>query len=310
MKRNVIIQKLVKEGFSEKTLSSFTDKQILSLSERILKEQVSTAPKKPEITIPKTMSNPMDTLKKVQNAVGQNAKVSVSEENGDVKENLKGNQKKIDVNKNNKIDKEDFKLLKKKKEVKEDGWDSKLVSKKSKEIGKSVKSRSVGRNFDNLSMDDSQIGKSDDDFYVKLKKSKYNPEKGELELPNDLDESKKRNIGKNKKMALTLKKLKEHSDTKEWVSKLVETNYHSMTTKNEIMELITSKLNESEVQENNPQTSPKPSPTTVPNPTTKPQKPKRENPFEPKHNPKPKAEVKLPEFMKFKNIGIRLKNSK
>ena len=65
--------------------------------------------------------------------------------------------------------------------------------------------------------------------------------------------------------------------------------------------------------ENQPST--KPTPGTTPNPTIdpskpKPQKPKRENPFEPKHNPRPKAEVKLPEFMKFKNIGIRLKNSK
>lgn len=295
MKRNIIIQKLINEGFSEKTLSMFTDKQILALSERVLQEQTTTSVvKKPEITIPKTMSNPMDTLKKVQNAVGQTAKVSVSEENADDKKEVKGK--------------------KKKKEVKEDGWDSKLVTKKFKKIGDSVKRSSPQRNFDNLTMDDSQTGRSkDDDFYTKLRKSKYNPEKGELELPDDVNEGKKskeKKIGQKDKIALTLKKLKEHSDTQEWVDKLVETNYHSMTTKNEIMELINSKLVEHEVQENNPQTAPTPSPTTIPKPGTKPQKPKRENPFEPKHNPKPKAEVKLPEFMKFKNIGIRLKNSK
>ena len=47
-------------------------------------------------------------------------------------------------------------------------------------------------------------------------------------------------------------------------------------------------------------------------PTTKPGKPKRENPFEPKHNPKPKAEGSegLPEFLKFDNLGIKFKNSK
>lgn len=349
MKRNIIIQKLINEGFSEKTLSMFTDKQILALSERVLQEQTTTAIKKPEITIPKTMSNPMDTLKKVQNAVGQSAKVSVSEDNKEIVD-IKKKKRKTTDEKNRERGKEEYdkrpkrgeapegsddfddrfnaweekikkkriqKKLSKKSEVSEDGWDSKLVTKKFKELGKSVKKSSPQRNFDNLTMDDSQTGRlKDDDFYTKLRKSKYNPEKGELELPDDVNEGKKskeKKIGKKLKLALTLKKLKEHSETQEWVDKLVETNYHSITTKNEIMELINSKLVEHEVLENNPQTSPKPnnpSPTTIPKPGTKPQKPKRENPFEPKHNPKPKAEVKLPEFMKFKNIGIRLKNSK
>ena len=40
-------------------------------------------------------------------------------------------------------------------------------------------------------------------------------------------------------------------------------------------------------------------------PTTKPGKPKRENPFEPKHKPKPKA--KLPKQLSFDSIGLDLK---
>ena len=39
MKRNEIIQKLVSEGFSEKTLVNFTDKQLNDLSTRMLGEQ-------------------------------------------------------------------------------------------------------------------------------------------------------------------------------------------------------------------------------------------------------------------------------
>jgi hypothetical protein len=39
------------------------------------------------------------------------------------------------------------------------------------------------------------------------------------------------------------------SDVKEWVESLAENNFHSFTSKNEIMELIQSKLNESEVME-------------------------------------------------------------
>ena len=115
-------------------------------------------------------------------------------------------------------------------------------------------------------------------------------------------------IGQRARLALTLKKLKEHSETQEWVDNLVENKYHSLTTKNEIMNLINSKLNESQVVEQQPATKPTVKPTPTKDPGTKPNKPKRENPFEPKHDPKPKA--KLPKFLKFNNIGIKLKDSK
>ena len=42
-------------------------------------------------------------------------------------------------------------------------------------------------------------------------------------------------------------------------------------------------------------------------PTTKPGKPKRENPFEPKHKPKPKAV--LPKQLSFASLGIELKQA-
>lgn len=52
MKRNEIVEKLIKEGFSEKTLVKFTDKQLTDLSSRILGEadvMISNKdPKKPE----------------------------------------------------------------------------------------------------------------------------------------------------------------------------------------------------------------------------------------------------------------------
>lgn len=314
MKRNLIIQKLMNEGFSEKTLVNFTDKQLLSLSERLLGEATTSVSKT-------TNYNPTE-LK------GKGIKVD-----GTVTFNQDGS---VAVTG----------------DMKEDSWDSKSVAKTFKQIGTTYKRKGYRPNHDNS--DDGQTNKlKNDDFYTKLSKAKYNPEKGELEIPDKIDEAKKEKwiqkaihpskkgslkkalgvkkdetiptgklksaskkkgkIGQRAKLALTLKKLKEHSESQEWVNKLVENNYHSLTTKNEIMELIQSKLNESEVVENQPST--KPTPGTTPNPTIdpskpKPQKPKRENPFEPKHNPRPKAEVKLPEFMKFKNIGIRLKNSK
>ena len=41
MKRNEIVEKLIKEGFSEKTLVKFTDKQLSDLSSRILGESIT-----------------------------------------------------------------------------------------------------------------------------------------------------------------------------------------------------------------------------------------------------------------------------
>lgn len=107
------------------------------------------------------------------------------------------------------------------------------------------------------------------------------------------------------------KKLKE-SQIKKWVKGLVENEkFHSFTSKNEIMELINVKLTENKEQPSKPDTD-----TPVrEKPTTKPGKPKRENPFEPKHSPKPKAlgeqgdkKNKMPEFMKFKNLGFKFKD--
>ena len=104
------------------------------------------------------------------------------------------------------------------------------------------------------------------------------------------------------------KKLKE-SQIKKWIKGLVENEkFHSFTSKNEIMELIQVKINENKGEPSKPDTD-----TPVrEKPTTKPGKPKRENPFEPKHAPKPKAlgedENKMPEFMKFKNLGFKFKD--
>ncbi len=217
MKRSQLIEALVKEGFSERTLSNFTDKQIIVLSERIIGEQ--PVDRKGSVVMKKA-SNPMD-VKKITDA-GVNV---------ELREKLVGNQKKLDKNHNGKIDGQDFKIMK---------------GQKKKE-------------------------KSSDDLS------------------------------------------KEKNEVNEWVDSLVENNYHSFTSKNEIMELIQVKLNE-----NNPAPSqPKPDAPVREKPTTKPGKPKRENPFEPKHTPKPKAlseegdeEKKLPDFLKFKKLGIKFKDSK
>jgi hypothetical protein len=98
MKRDIIVGQLIKEGFSEKTLVRFSDKQLSDLHERI-------------VTTTKAMAANPD-IQKLAN--DPNTEVEVEEE-------LKGKQKNIDKNHNGKIDSEDFAILNKEKkgEVKE-----------------------------------------------------------------------------------------------------------------------------------------------------------------------------------------------
>jgi len=99
MKRDVIVSQLIKEGFSEKTLVRFSDKQLSDLHERI-------------VTTTKAMASNPDIQKLADDP---NKTVEVEEE-------LKGKQKNIDKNHNGEIDAEDFAILNKEKkgEPKED----------------------------------------------------------------------------------------------------------------------------------------------------------------------------------------------
>jgi len=109
MKRNELVDKLVKEGLSEKTLSKLTDNQLNILGERMLQEQMS-GPVKGSVQMKKAASNPSDIKKMTDSGV-----------NVTLTEKLKGNQSKIDKNHNGKIDAQDFKILKgSKKETKEE----------------------------------------------------------------------------------------------------------------------------------------------------------------------------------------------
>jgi hypothetical protein len=102
MKRNDIIKSLLNEGFSEKTLLNFNDKQLNDLAVRIFSEE--------------TINIPKDDIQSIE-AAKKEKKPFVTYEQ-EVGEELKGDQTKIDKNKNGKIDSEDFKLLKKNKEKK------------------------------------------------------------------------------------------------------------------------------------------------------------------------------------------------
>lgn len=224
MKRNELVQRLIKEGMSEKTLVNFSDIQIRNLAERMLGEAVT------KMTKVYSMSNQKDASD-VNNLLSDPVQLQAALKSGHIqvtKEEQKPTEKQLkslDKNKNKKIDKEDFKLLRKGKKI--------------------------------------------------------SPLK------------------------------KENVEVRNWVSGLIETNYHSFTSKGEIMELVQSKMSnsishgpnvkkghndvpefmsydaisKSEVKEDGTTTKPKTKPTTKPS-TPKPKTPYNPGPGK---NPKPKA---------------------
>jgi len=116
-----------------------------------------------------------------------------------------------------------------------------------------------------------------------------------------------------KKESQPFEPLNEQEELKKWVESLVNENYHSMTTKNEIMDVIKGKIMEQEVAPAKPKTRP----TTKPNRETTPQKTPYPDPWQPPEpgkvpDPTPKFEEGegLPEFLKFDNIVMSLNEAK
>lgn len=233
MKRNEIVEKLIKEGFSEKTLVKFTDKQLSELSSRILGEEtVMISKKSPSFQ------------KDLAAAKLQNKTIETYEE-----------------------------------EEKPSSGLSK--EKKSEVVKKAKKGGDIGKK-----------GKSFKDIEKKAKESGADDPKAVAAAA----------MWKNIK--------RENKEVKSWLETIAEDNFHSFTSKNEIMELIQIKLNEvevgpnvkkghngipefmsydaisnTEVKEAAPTTKPAPTKPKV-NPGTKPKTPYQPGPGK---NPKPKA---------------------
>ena len=361
MKRDVIVSQLIKEGFSEKTLVRFSDKQLSDLHERIVID-----------------ADKLKTDQKLKDLANDpNTEVEVEEE-------LKGKQKNIDKNHNGEIDAEDFEILNKEKkgEAKEDvneadmgltvkgsksssssvfgGLPKKSSSPKKKstpkkkeegdtEEGKdslhdiihgAIKDKLKGdlgrepeqheieeehqKYIDGCKTEGDEPKKEDGDKKFPFKKKKEDVEEGDYHNERSekaLEKSKEdfpqlKNIKKCEECGKVESKCKckkeDVKEVKNWVKGLVENKeFHSFTSKNEIMELIQSKLNESETMTH--QFGPKvkkghngipefmsydaivsAEPATKPKPTTKPgtkpgEKPKTPYQPGPGPNPKPKA---------------------
>ena len=391
MKRTELIGRLLKEGFSEKTLVNFSDNQLKQLASRVLGEGETDE----DIMVSK---NDPELQQKVADAKQGNKTIETYEE-------LKGKQNKIDKNKNGKIDADDFAILNKEKKGDVNEVDMGLTIKGSKsssssvfggvpkkssspkkkstpkkkeegeteegEVDESLNGLMLGVIKDKLSKDlgrepeDHEIDKAHEDFVNSWKKDNeskekkgknpYKPgkppspdfngynkrkEKKEEEKEGDYhNERSEKALEKSKEDFPQLKNIKkcdecekveskckckkvDVKEIKNWVKGLVENKeFHSFTSKNEIMELIQTKLTESDTMTHQfgpkvkkghngipefmsydaivsaePKTAPsKPAPQTKPG--TKPTPTRREDPRKtpfqpgPGENPKPKAKI-------------------
>ena len=393
MKRDIIVSQLIKEGFSEKTLVRFSDKQLSDLHERIVID-----------------ADKLKTDQKLKDLANDpNTEVEVEEE-------LKGKQKNIDKNHNGEIDAEDFAILNKEKkgEAKEDvneadmgltvkgsksssssvfgGAPKKSSSPKKKstpkkkeegeteegEVDESLNGLMLGVIKDKLSKDlgrepeDHEIDKAHEDFVNSWKKDNESKEKkkkgfvvskrpspdfngynkrkkkkeGDVEEGDYHNERSEKALEKSKEDFPQLKNVKkceecekveskckckkeDVKEVKNWVKGLVENKeFHSFTSKNEIMELIQSKLTESNTMVQHgpkvkkghngipefmsydaivsaePKTAPsKPAPQTKPGtrPTPTRREDPRKTPFQPGPGPNPKPKAKIAEEKKLSN---------
>jgi hypothetical protein len=288
MKRNQIVGLLVKEGFSQSTLVVMSDKQLEMLSERILGEQIKAIPGKTAYKIDGEgdLGSLPPASKGYSVSIDPVDKKPVAQPmESEVKEGLKGGQKKLDKNHNGKIDAQDFKILKgqkKKKEVKEE------LKGNQKNIDKNKNGKIDGEDFEILKGKKKEV------------KEECCPKCGVVGCK----------CGEKKK--LDKKKLEDidKKEIKEWVDSLVENDYHSLTTKDEIMELIKIKLHEQpDVMEPDIDVEPDididPDIDAPPSPDKDPFIDPWQNPGE-GPDPRPKFEKgnggSMPAFMEFKNI--------
>jgi hypothetical protein len=210
MKRNEIVNKLIKEGFSEKTLVNFSDKQLSNLSERIFSEEeeaaitadddsdidtiAAVAAKGEKVHIKKDTNEEKDAF--IGSKKGcKVCKMSPCKCNKDkkakseVKETLKGGQKKLDKNHNGKIDGQDFKILK--------GQKKEVITKKTEEVKETLKGNQT-------KIDKNHNGKIDGQDFKMLKDQKKKPFVAKKDNGD---------ISKESKVNKTLKKLQETDST-------------------------------------------------------------------------------------------------
>ena len=314
MKRTEIIKQLMAEGFTEKTLVNFSDRQLQSLSTRItesLTVKADTLQKDPSTKTKVDAMAKTSDIKIVPEEVKETGvpglKAKVVKETGvpglkakEVKESGVPGLKA-------KVVKETGVPGLKAKEVKESGVPG-LKAKVVKETGvPGLKAKKMDMKEDGAMPGLSLKGKSTTDPAKKVSKEKDVNETDETETNENEHLTKKelflKKIGK-------LKKEKDSDDKKtikEWVDSVADKYYHSFTSKNDIMEMIATKMKQAQTGEKLPKflsykgimggevetapAVPKTRPTTKPGTTPKTPPTPRKTPYRPGPgiNPHPKA---------------------
>lgn len=226
MSRTKFISNLIKEGFNEKTLAKFTDKQISDLHERIVNEQGQ-----PNLTIKATdlpKTNPASLA-------GKTVRVVPEAELKEKKKLSKAQSLKMDTDKDGDIDAKDLKNLRnKKKEVKESEKNSESTACKKYAIGCYA---SKGKY---------KVVKD-----VDLKESEKKPSAGlTKKQKSEVVKKAKKGGAKNPKAVAAAamwknvkrKKVNENAELNKWLDELINENYHPLTTKGEIINMIKQKL--------------------------------------------------------------------
>jgi hypothetical protein len=285
MNRKDIIKRLVKEGMTERTLANFSDKQIAALASRMLSEQTQTTVTK--TTYNKNDPKQMAALNAKIGSVAKDPSKASTLKNVEVAESkkLSTKQKKVmDTDKDGDIDATDMKNLRNKKQsVDEKKPSAGLTAKKKSEVVKAAKAgKDIGKK-----------GKGFEKIATKAAEKYGSAEKGK----------------KVAAAAMWKNVKKESHEVGNWLNALVEMEYHPITSKKEILDLIRFKLNEQGPAIAEPEVAPEIAPYTEPdydpNPDTDdepffdPWKTPGQNPDE---APKYEGDSEMPEFMKLDNL--------
>lgn len=274
MKRKEIIEKLISEGFSPKTLVNFDDKQLLILVKRVLSEATEVLMTKLDKNNAKDISMANALLKDPIKNAEKLKKTTIGEEG-----KLIGKQTKLDKNKN----------------VTEIESDSKKI--KIFIICKDLEKDGGNKHKSTYSINSTNEKDAKEIAIKKWFKENENTDMSIMGVYSEDEYSKKYEISK---LPTNNSKEKKGVQISEWVKKLANENF-SLTSKSEIMEIISQKLNNVKTGHNGvPEfmtydsisgggTEIAPSPVKTPV-----KKPSRLNPFQPNINPgikeRPKAE--------------------
>lgn len=306
MKRQDLITALLKEGFSEKTLVKFSDKQIYNLSERILGEAITKQVKV------YSMRNPKDA-EEINTIVNDPKKVTDMSKQGHIQ--VTTEEKPSEVNEK---DATPESRGKRKEMVKQGAYDGRFTTKVVKDK-KKEENKYLSRDKKSFDLDEEKpsAGLSKEKKSEIVKKAKKGGDIGKKGKGfKKVEKAAKKAGAKDPKAvaaAAMWKNIKrEDVEVKDWLKNLAESNFNGFTSKGEIMNLIQEKMNQHEVGPNVKKghnglpefmtydaitksevkesgTTTKPAPVK---PTTKPgTKPKPSTPYQPGpgKNPKPKA---------------------